>query len=166
MPLADQRRFHVHDPVAVDLAVDEVAREGRRHRPAVRHRLGVHVASEDNAPPGAEAQFTEGVGPVVDRRLQLGRLKARVPHDVVQEVSERPLFTEDAGDAADLLDELYQTRRVDRGHGGGYISHGCAALRSGSIEGTNLSMRSQILRLTIGHARGAGQWPQGKKTGR
>jgi hypothetical protein len=113
--LADQRGLHVHDSVAVHVAVDQVAGVRGGRRPAVRDRLGVHVAGQHDALAGAEGQLADRVGPVGEDRLEGGGLETRLAHHLAQEPGQLAFLAQDARNAADLAHQLDQPFGIDGG---------------------------------------------------
>src|SRR5215475_14169321 len=111
--LAGQGGLHVHDAVAVDGAIDEVARERGRPLPAVGLGLGVQVAGEYDPWPGPEADLPDGVGPSREHVLQLHRLETGFAHDRGEESGQLSLAAQDAGDPADLPHQLHRPVEVE-----------------------------------------------------
>ena len=118
--------------MAVDAAVDELARERRGGGPAVGDRLGVHVPGEHDPPSRPERQLAQRVRPVADHRLQRRRLEAGAPHEVVQEFRERPLVAEHARDPAHPGDEVDEAVGVNGGQRSrdGVVIRACAPVQT------------------------------------
>ena len=115
--LAHQGCLHVHDPMAIDRAVDDVAGERLRLGPSDRDGLGVHVTGEDHALTGTEPQLAHRVGPVWKHFLQAYGLETRLPHVVREEACQRSFVPEDTRNPANLLNEIRQALVVDRRYG-------------------------------------------------
>ena len=81
----------------------------------MRHGFRVHVAGQDHRGPVSEGDVADGIGAILDDRLQPDALEPRLAHRGREERGEVALFTEDARDPAHLLDQINCALEVERG---------------------------------------------------
>jgi hypothetical protein len=111
--LTGQCRLHVHDAVAVDRPVDQRAREGLGHAPAVGDGLRVQVPGQHHRRTLAEGDLADRVGSVGQHGLKLHVLETRLRHHRREEPRELALLTEDRRDPAYFLHELDRAIQIE-----------------------------------------------------